>query len=881
MNFSKMLLVNFGFVLILLYPTKAVPDLAKRQPDGNAIKQFGVNIFPNLRSDGKTPVSNRETILLTDVAKNYLGITKEKLNQLKFFGRKFGGGIAGKVYYNGLISYGVDTDQSIQKEECLPLSGYQGNIISPYWLRYNGGTVHAFEMDENHKYRPMILKDLKEGEFYGLDVEEVKPEDMTIIVITWLKMRSNLGKIRNGKRVQQFFNTFQTFLILVKDKTYVQYYYRSLDTSKVKCRARVGISRYRQNINPKLGFPHVGTKNYRSSLSDHPRKVEWYSNERDGSNDVGSWVFYVNLAGLKKRQPSERTVCRQGNKHFKCLIYQAVIDCIDAGKPCRYTGPVEKPGSSGLLFVERQVDRFCEYRDIGQFAFAPNCRVLIECVLDTEGNTRAIIRACPEGQNFHPTQLQCVPESVYSCFSPIDSVGTQSPVPGKIRETINTLQKFWTLTLDINSTGITSSQDTSVFYAAPKVGTKKYSILIERGSTKLKICAPSPVNCRTLPNAILLNKFTKIKIQQIPNASNSKFLVFVSGENVLTLTQGDPQVLNDFVVYESDPSVPVAQAQTRNYRLRSGIEQGHIIESLSKLPNMWSLTMTIIPRGTKTGDVSILHVTPFFDSGKVGDLKIDFTDGTTRLRICGPSLLSGATEPFCFRFFRPAALNQPLTLKIRRRPSLVGTNFIIDVSGSQRFVTKFTDATPNSSNDVNVYASDPWMGPANADLNVYQLNTGIQKGHVIDEISSLGPAWKLHLKITITNTDHTGYVNLLHAFTHGDRNQWVCAVFLVPKSTRPYICVPNGNGPSICAFGPLITLNKPTVIEIDHYYQFPGYFYQFSVGGEEVLVDRTTKRAQPIRNTTPRIFGNIDVYASSPYYSQPTDNVEINAYRLV
>lgn len=348
----------------------------------------------------------------------------------------------------------------------------------------------------------------------------------------------------------------------------------------------------------------------------------------------------------------------------------------------------------------------------------------------------------------------------------------------------------------------------------------------------------------------------------------------------MSLTQGDPQVLNDFVVYESDPSGPVAQAQTRNYRLRSGIENGHVIESLSKLSNMWSLTMTIIPRGTKTDDVSILHVTPFFDSGRVGDLKIDFTDGTTRLRICGPSLRSGTTEPFCFRFFRPAALNQPLTLKIRRRPSIVGTNFIIDVSGSQRFVTKFNDATPNSSNDVNVYASDPWMGPANADLNAYQLNTGIQKGHVIEELSSLGPAWKLHLKITITNTDHTGYVNLLHAFTRGDRNQWVCAVFLAPKSTRPYICVPNGNGPSICAFGPLITLNKPTVIEIDHYYQFLGYFYQFSVGGEEVLVDRTTKRAQPIRNTTPRRFGNIDVYASSPYYSQPAENVEINAYRL-
>ena len=131
--------------------------------------------------------------------------------------------------------------------------------------------------------------------------------------------------------------------------------------------------------------------------------------------------------------------------------------------------------------------------------------------------------------------------------------------------------------------------------------------------------------------------------------------------------------------------------------------------------------MTIIPRGTKTGDVSILHATPFFDSGRVGDLKIDFIDGTTLLRICAPSMRLGFTDPFCFRFFRPAALNQRLTLKIRRQSLLTGTNFIIDVSGSQRFVLPFFDATPNSSNDVNVYASDPWMEPANADLIAYQL----------------------------------------------------------------------------------------------------------------------------------------------------------------
>ena len=101
-------------------------------------------------------------------------------------------------------------------------------------------------------------------------------------------------------------------------------------------------------------------------------------------------------------------MCIESNT--KCIIKET------GGRP----GPTGRPGPASTFF-EKQVDRFCEYRDLGQFVYPPNCRVRIECLLDTAGNTRAIIRACPEGQNFHPIQRKCVPESVYSCVSPIDS----------------------------------------------------------------------------------------------------------------------------------------------------------------------------------------------------------------------------------------------------------------------------------------------------------------------------------------------------------------------------------------------------------------------------------------------------------------------------
>ena len=43
-------------------------------------------------------------------------------------------------------------------------------------------------MEPDHKYRKLILNDLKEG---GFDVKDVKPDQPTIIVITWLRMRTS------------------------------------------------------------------------------------------------------------------------------------------------------------------------------------------------------------------------------------------------------------------------------------------------------------------------------------------------------------------------------------------------------------------------------------------------------------------------------------------------------------------------------------------------------------------------------------------------------------------------------------------------------------------------------------------------------------------
>ncbi|XP_066925449.1 uncharacterized protein [Clytia hemisphaerica] len=406
---------------------------------------------------------------------------------------------------------------------------------------------------------------------------------------------------------------------------------------------------------------------------------------------------------------------------------------------------------------------------------------------------------------------------------------------------------------------------------------------MHKDTTKLQFCGPlnypNPILCQSPAPPIPLNKFTKIKIQQIPNGDDSKFIVYINGKTVWTATPNYPTMFSNVKVYEGDPYFPAANIETKNYKFQSGITAGHVLETVKKLQNMWTLKLAIIPVKTQNGDTSILHATPYFDSRTVGELKIDFLDKTTRLRICVPSLSTSYT-PYCITFPRSLPLSKLAKIQIRRRPAVSGTDYIIHLNGEQKY--KFNDPTPNKVDDVNMYLSDPFMAPANAVLEAYQFNNGVQKGHVIDEKSSLGPAWKLNLKITITNTQHTGWINILHAVNNGVSSDLLFYVFIQPRTTRPYICTAlKQGGANLCTSTSSLSLNRPTLIEIDHFQSSGKYYYQMTVGGQAVYLDTSKRRPKPILNANPRTFENVVVYASSPYYNKPSDNVEISGYSLV
>ena len=123
---------------------------------------------------------------------------------------------------------------------------------------------------------------------------------------------------------------------------------------------------------------------------------------------------------------------------------------------------------------------------------------------------------------------------------------------------------------------------------------------------------------------------------------------------------------------------------------------------------------------------------------------------------------------------------------------------------------------------------------------------------------------------------------MLHAVNNGDRNDLLFYVFIQGGTTRPYICTAlKKGGANLCTFTSSLSLNTPTLIEIDHFQASGKYYYQMKVGGQAVYLDANKRQPKPIENANPRNFKNVVVYSSSPYYSEPSGNVELNGYSLV
>ena len=69
------------------------------------------------------------------------------------------------------------------------------------------------------------------------------------------------------------------------------------------------------------------------------------------------------------------------------------------------------------------LNRFCEFRDNGVFAFPVNCQAYVHC----DDNGRATFDACRSGQHFHQETRGCVDSGSVSCYD-----GFPFPEGGKL-----------------------------------------------------------------------------------------------------------------------------------------------------------------------------------------------------------------------------------------------------------------------------------------------------------------------------------------------------------------------------------------------------------------------------------------------------------------
>ena len=136
------------------------------------------------------------------------------------------------------------------------------------------------------------------------------------------------------------------------------------------------------------------------------------------------------------------------------------------------------------------------------------------------------------------------------------------------------------------------------------------------------------------------------------------------------------------------------------------------------------MRFVIQPYSVSNTDTNVLHATSD-TSGTFSDvqaLKIDFVGGTTKLRICYPPFDKSPT-PYCITSPVELPLRKFTTVELQRRPGLFDSKLIVKVNGAQVF--SIGDPLPKSSQNINVYMSNPVMTPASAIMEEYQFFTGM------------------------------------------------------------------------------------------------------------------------------------------------------------
>ena len=94
-----------------------------------------------------------------------------------------------QVHYNGFVTFDSTTRRSLGDNICPQGLATKNDFVAPYWLKYFNGSVHAFLLNNNDD-KQRIVQDLREADL----LDATDPGEVTIFVITWLRMRTSGDK---------------------------------------------------------------------------------------------------------------------------------------------------------------------------------------------------------------------------------------------------------------------------------------------------------------------------------------------------------------------------------------------------------------------------------------------------------------------------------------------------------------------------------------------------------------------------------------------------------------------------------------------------------------------------------------------------------------
>jgi len=247
-------------------------------------------------------------------------------------------------------------------------------------------------------------------------------------------------------------------------------------------------------------------------------------------------------------------------------------------------------------------------------------------------------------------------------------------------------------------------------------------------------------NSKALP----LNKWIKIRINQVRRDDGYHYSIYIDNVQVYTVKNTRTVTFDDVKVYAADPWYAAQDGYIRNLQIAEDcytnpspykptlslpaeivLKQNNLVGGVSKLCKQYTMSFDVKPTAFAAGWHSILHVTLGGNYLVYGDRApgIWFNPSsasatTNRFHICSPI---NNLSNYCYNS-QATPKNKWLSIKLQQIKEGLDYNYLIFLDGKQ--VYKVKNTKPLVYYDLKVYAGDPWYAAQPGSIRNLNINGG-------------------------------------------------------------------------------------------------------------------------------------------------------------